>query len=108
MRSDLIVSGGWIHALCFHQKTQKLRACFYRLHIGGGPSYRLPGVISGEVLENSDVTMTVTTFISGMIGANSDVSMVVPGTEVLKLLESANFQSERDVYVNSQPAGAPK
>lgn len=61
-----------------------------------GPSYRLLGVISGEVPENANLTLNVTTTLSGSVGENSDVSTVVPAGEVLKILKSAKFQKIRD------------
>jgi hypothetical protein len=71
-------------------------------NIISGPSYSFLGVISGEVLENSDFTLNVTTSFSGTVGANSDVSMIVPASEVLKILNNAKFQSDRDDAISKQ------
>jgi hypothetical protein len=62
----------------------------------GGPAYKLLGVISGEMFENSDLTLTVTTTISGNVAANSDVSMIVPAQQLAKLLDDPTLKAERD------------
>jgi hypothetical protein len=72
-----------------------------------GPSYRLLGVISGEVHENANLTLNVTTTLSGSVGENSDISTVVPAGEVLKILKSAKFQKMRDDAIAKQPHTAP-
>ncbi len=68
-----------------------------------GPSYRLLGVISGEVIESADFSLNVTTTIAMGIGANSDVSTVVPAGELLKILHSKKLQAERDAAIRKQP-----
>jgi hypothetical protein len=70
----------------------------------GGPSYQLLGVISGEVLENSDLTLNVTTSLTANVGANSDVSMVVPAHELLGVLNEPKLSGERDAVIAKQPA----
>jgi hypothetical protein len=64
-----------------------------------GPAYKLLGVVSGEMFENTDLTMTATTTLTGNLGANSDVSMVVPAPELLKILRSPALQAQRDSEV---------
>jgi hypothetical protein len=71
------------------------------------PSYRLIGVISGEVFENSDMTLNVTATVSASVAGNSDVSVVVPVSELAKLLENPQLKAERDRIVNPQLPGAP-
>jgi hypothetical protein len=68
-----------------------------------GASYTLLGVISGEVLETSDLTLHVTTTYSATMGANSDVSMVVPASEIKNILDSPSLQAERDAYIAQLP-----
>jgi hypothetical protein len=68
-------------------------------NIVGGPSYTLLGVISGEILETSDLTLHVTTSYSASLGANSDVSMVVPASEIKGILYSPHLQADRDAFV---------
>ena len=72
-------------------------------NIISAPSYKLLGVISGEVLENSDLSLNVTTSFTANIGANSGVSMVVPADELLKILNSSQLQGERDAAIAKQP-----
>jgi hypothetical protein len=71
-------------------------------NIISGPSYKLFGVISGEVLESADFTLQVTTSYNGQVGANSDVSIVVPTDEIVKMLHSPPLQAQRDAYIASQ------
>jgi hypothetical protein len=80
-------------------------------NIIGGPSYKFLGVISGEVLENADLTLNVTTSFAANIGANSDVSTVVPARELLKILNGKELQNERDAIIAKQSGssqGTPK
>jgi hypothetical protein len=72
-----------------------------------GPSYRLLGIISGEVKENANLTLNVTTTLSGSVGENSNVSTVVPVGELLKILKSAKFQKMRDDAIAKQPHTTP-
>jgi hypothetical protein len=68
-----------------------------------GSSYKLLGVISGEVYENADLTLTVTTSISETVGANSDVSIVVPGWQILDILDLPELKKERDDFLAANP-----
>jgi hypothetical protein len=65
-----------------------------------GFSYKLLGVISGEVLESADFVMHVTTSYTTTVGANSDVSIVVPATEIKNILDDPSLQTERDAFVS--------
>ncbi len=69
----------------------------------GGPSYALLGVISGEVLETSDLTLRVATTYTAKVGANSDVSIVVPMSEIKNILDSPALQAERDALAAQLP-----
>jgi len=73
-----------------------------------GPTYKLLGVISGEMFENSDLTLSVTTSLSGNIAANSGVSMVVPGPELAKLLDDPALKADRDRQVEAQTRSTVK
>jgi hypothetical protein len=64
-----------------------------------GSNYKFLGVMSGEVYENADLTLSVTTTLAGSIGANSDVSIIVPATEVRKLLDQAIFKDAREASI---------
>jgi hypothetical protein len=66
------------------------------------PRLELLGVLSGEYFENSDLTLSVATSISGNIAANSGVSIVVPASELLRLLDSPLLKDERDHAVAAQ------
>ena len=61
-----------------------------------GFSYKLLGVISGEVLESSDFIMHVTTSYTANVAANSDVSVVVPANEIKSILYDPSLQALRD------------
>lgn len=62
----------------------------------GGYDYRLLGVVTGEIFENSNFTFQVAASYSGSVPANSDVSVVVPADQVRSILFSAPLQVERD------------
>jgi hypothetical protein len=69
----------------------------------GGFPYMLIGVVSGYYYENSDLTLTVTTnTITGKLGANSGIALVVPADQVKALLDSSEFQSERDSEIAAE------
>jgi len=61
-----------------------------------GTSYKLLGVISGEVPESSDFILRVTTSYTANVLANSDVSVVVPANEIRSILYDPTLQAERD------------
>lgn len=63
------------------------------------PAFKLLGVISGEMFENSDLTLSVTTSLSGNVAANSGVSMVVPVSELMKLLNDQQLKAQRDQVI---------
>jgi hypothetical protein len=63
-----------------------------------GYSYKLLGVISGEVLEGSDLVLHVTTSYNAKIAANSDVSVVVPADEIKKIIDDPALKAMRDAY----------
>ena len=68
-----------------------------------GYSFKFLGVISGEFFENSDLTLTVTTSLSGKVGANSDVSMVVPAWQILDILDQPALKKMRDDFLAAHP-----
>jgi hypothetical protein len=72
-----------------------------------GPTYKLLGVISGEMFENSDLTLSVTNSVSGNIAANSGVSLVVPVSELIKLLDDAGLKADRERIIETPAAPAP-
>jgi len=67
-----------------------------------GPSFQLLGIISGEVFENSDLTLTTVSSMSANIAGNSGVSMVVPVSELAKLLDHPDLKARRDQEVAKQ------
>jgi hypothetical protein len=73
-----------------------------------GATYKFLGVISGEVFENSDLTLTVTTTLSGNVAANSGVSIVVPAPELMKLLNDPTLQAGRDRHIAALAAKSMK
>jgi hypothetical protein len=75
----------------------------YRFQGKLGYDYKLLGAISGEMLENSDLTFNVTTTLTANAAANSDVSMVVPAAEILSILHDKRLQTERDQFIANDP-----
>jgi hypothetical protein len=67
-----------------------------------GYSYKLLGVISGEVLESSDFVMHVTTSYTANVTANSDVSVVAPANEIKGILDDPSLQAEREAFIAHQ------
>ena len=61
----------------------------------GGDSFRFLGVVAGEVHENADFTLSVTTTLTGQTSANSGISVVVPADDVKALLMSPVFVQQR-------------
>lgn len=74
---------------------------------GVGFDYRFLGVVTGEIQENEDLTLKVSTTYKGTIPANSNVAVVVPASEVQKLLMLPQFRLSRDVYVAEHPESKP-
>jgi hypothetical protein len=66
-----------------------------------GPDYRLLGVVAGEIFETEDFVLKVATSFTGNLMANSGISMVVPGDEVLALLNCDAFKAKREAYFAS-------
>jgi hypothetical protein len=64
-----------------------------------GPTYKLLGVISGEVTENSDLTLNVVSTLSGNVAANSGVSIVVPASELMKLFDDQTLRDDREKVI---------
>jgi hypothetical protein len=74
---------------------------------GLGYSYKLLGVLSGEVFENADMSLTVTTTLSGQVAANSDISLVVPAQELMKVLDQPALKEPRDASLAPAQTQAP-
>jgi hypothetical protein len=70
------------------------------------PSLKLLGVVSGEVFEGADLTLNVTTSITGNIASNSGVSVVVPVTELMELLNQPGLSNIRDQLVEAESKSA--
>ena len=74
-------------------------------HNGGmrlGQDYRLLGVVNGEVTEDENFNLELsTTVLKGKGRANSGVSTVVPADEVRALLDDPRLQQLRDDYARA-------
>jgi hypothetical protein len=68
------------------------------------PSYTLLGVISGEVHESSDFTISVATSFAGTVAANSDVAVVVPVSQIKDILYPSSMRAERDAFFARTPS----
>ena len=69
------------------------------MHNGGlmvGQDYRLLGVVNGEVFEDEDFNLTLTTTVKGKAYANSGVSTIVPVDDLKTLLDDPRLQRMRD------------
>jgi hypothetical protein len=62
--------------------------------------YRFLGVVAGEVVETSDLSLQTTASYKGNLQANSNISMIVPAEEVKKLLFLPLLVKERDDRTN--------
>jgi hypothetical protein len=61
-----------------------------------GYSFKLLGVVAGEVSETADFQLQVVTTLSGKVSANSGISVIVPARDVKALLETPQAQKPRD------------
>lgn len=64
-----------------------------------GYSFKLLGVVAGEVFETSDFQLQVATTLNAEISANSGISVVVPASDIEDLLETTQMKKLRDDYV---------
>jgi len=78
-------------------------------HNGGlmvGQEYRLIGVVNGEMTEDENFNLELTTTIKGKARANSGISTIVPVDELKTLLDGPSLGKLRDqavmLYQNSQ------
>lgn len=62
----------------------------------GGYDYRLLGVVSGFVHEDSNFTLQIATDYKGTVVANSGICVVVPAEEIMKIINSSALQVIRD------------
>jgi hypothetical protein len=67
-----------------------------------GSDFRFLGVVAGELHEDSDLTLSVTTNVKGNVIGNSGVSQIVPAYEVRQLIDSTQLQQGRDALVRSR------
>jgi hypothetical protein len=72
-----------------------------------GSNFLFLGVVAGELYENSDLTLTVTSTARGSVNGNSGVSQIVPAFEVKKLLETPELQNQREAAIKRQVSGKP-
>jgi hypothetical protein len=79
---------------------------FHGGSIMAGESYRLLGVVNGEVTEDENFNLELTTTLKGSGKANSGVSTIVPADELRALLDDPRVQKLRDDTVAA--AGAHK
>jgi hypothetical protein len=67
-----------------------------------GYSFKLLGVVAGEVFETADFQLRVATTLNGEVTANSGISVVVPASEIKALLETPQIQKLRDEGVAAE------
>jgi hypothetical protein len=72
------------------------------LRRGKFSSFKLLGVVAGEVFETNDFHLQVSTTYDGKVSANSGISMIVPASDLKALLESEPLQKMRDDVVNKE------
>jgi hypothetical protein len=61
-----------------------------------GQEYRLLGVINGEIFDDENFNLKLTTTVTGSGKANGGVSTMVPADELKQLLDDAQLQRMRD------------
>jgi hypothetical protein len=66
-----------------------------------GDDYRLLGVVNGEVSEDENFNLELTTTLKGKGRGNSGVSTIVPSDELKALLDDPRLQKLRDVAVKA-------
>jgi len=64
-----------------------------------GEDFRLLGVISGYYPESASFSVPAATVLTGEVHDNSGIATIVPGEELLKLLNSPELQADRDSQV---------
>lgn len=102
-----------------HKKGQLILADLHAFHgnsgspvfanVGGmrpggfyvGDNYILLGIISGYYPESAGFTVPAATVLTGEVRDNSGIATVVPGDELIKLLNSPAVQADRDKSVAS-------
>jgi hypothetical protein len=77
------------------------------MHVKSVADYRLLGVINGEVTEDMNFNLELTTTLKGMGKENSGVSTIVPSDELKALLEDPRIQKLRDDVVKAQAGPTP-
>lgn len=66
--------------------------------------FRLLGVVNGEVSEDENFNLELSTTLRGTGRANSGISTIVPSDELKALLEDPRLRRMRDDAVNAQAA----
>jgi hypothetical protein len=74
---------------------------FHHGSIIASDSYRLVGIISGYYPESAGFSIPAATVLTGEVRDNSGIAMIVPAEELLKLLNSAELQAQRDKIVEA-------
>jgi hypothetical protein len=67
-----------------------------------GDRYFLLGLISGYYPESASFNVPAATALTGQVHDNSGIATIVPGTELIKVLGSAEVRSAQDRIVASQ------
>lgn len=62
-----------------------------------GAGYELLGVVNGEVTEDENFNLQLSTTLRGKGAANSGIGTIVPAEEILELLNSPELQKKREV-----------
>jgi len=75
---------------------------FHGGRISPGGEYRLLGVVNGEVSEDENFNLELTTTLKGTGKGNSGVSTIVPSDELRSLLDDPRLQELRDIVVKAQ------
>jgi hypothetical protein len=68
-----------------------------------GDNYVLLGIISGYYPESAGFSVPAATVLTGEVRDNSGIATIVPGEELVKLLNSKELQANRDNLVTKKP-----
>jgi hypothetical protein len=66
---------------------------------GTGYNFKFLGLISGEIFEDANFTMQITTTYGGTTTANSGVSIVVPAQKIREIIHSDQLKAFRDATI---------
>jgi hypothetical protein len=74
---------------------------FHHGSIIASDRYRLVGILSGYYPESAEYSVPAASILTGQVRDNSGIATIVPAEELLKLLNSAELQAQRDKVIET-------